>query len=370
MTKSMNIRRTAEWVINNNSAYKNLNITPKQKEQIQCVIDYMWSDKNKDNILENTRCKKTMPKMIKAGIDDLFVRRLIRKFKHTKGTTLYGMLILYGKKGYEYWDNYCEKQAYTNSFDYKKKKYNWTKDQFDEYNKNRACTKINLIKRHGEIEGTKKWDNYCKRQSYTNTLDYQIEKYNGDIDKATKKMRKINSQKGITYDNLMRKYGDREKVLSILSNKNVNPGFVSRGSQDLFHEIYSKLLDKLRDHCYFADIRGGKEFGKISNDNKKYYFYDFVISNIKLCIEFNGDCWHANPDRYTPNEYINIYKAFSDVDVTAKEIWDNDKKKNKVLKDEGFNVIIVWESDWNNDNKSVIDKCLKVINDRSKEYNI
>ena len=36
--------------------------------------------------------------------------------------------------GLKKWEEYCKKQAISNTFEYKQNKYGWTKDQFDEYN--------------------------------------------------------------------------------------------------------------------------------------------------------------------------------------------------------------------------------------------
>lgn len=47
----------------------------------------------------------------------------------------------YGKEeGTKRFNDYCEKQRYTNSFEYKQQKQGWTKRQYDEYNKSRAVT--------------------------------------------------------------------------------------------------------------------------------------------------------------------------------------------------------------------------------------
>ena len=79
-------------------------------------------------------------------------------------------------KGKEMWINYCFKQAETNTFEYKSKNYGWNIDDFEKYNKSRAVTLINLIKKHGE-DGISIWNKYCEKQRYTTTLNYFIEKH-------------------------------------------------------------------------------------------------------------------------------------------------------------------------------------------------
>jgi len=45
-----------------------------------------------------------------------------------------------------------------------------------------------------------------------------------------------------------------------------------------------------------------KEFIVSSIDH--VYFYDYVIPDLFFCIEFNGDYWHMNPNKYKEN-YVN-----------------------------------------------------------------
>lgn len=53
--------------------------------------------------------------------------------------TLENMIIKYGKEeGEKRWDIYRQKQAYTNSFEYKQEKYGWTLEDWTSYNKSRG----------------------------------------------------------------------------------------------------------------------------------------------------------------------------------------------------------------------------------------
>lgn len=55
--------------------------------------------------------------------------------------TLQNMILKYGDViGAEKWNAYCNKQAETNSFDYKQKKFGFTSEQFDIYNKSRGSS--------------------------------------------------------------------------------------------------------------------------------------------------------------------------------------------------------------------------------------
>jgi hypothetical protein len=110
--------------------------------------------------------------------------------------TIESMIKKYGEiEGRVRWEEYRRKQAETNSFEYKKKKYGWTKEKFDEYNKSRATTKKNMISRYGKEDGTKKWEEYCSRQAYAGTAkEYFVEKY-GEVE-GTKKYEEVCYNKG------------------------------------------------------------------------------------------------------------------------------------------------------------------------------
>lgn len=58
-----------------------------------------------------------------------------------RAVTLENLINKYGKvDGKNRWDSYRKKQAETNTFEYKQKKYGWTKEQFDDYNKSRGVS--------------------------------------------------------------------------------------------------------------------------------------------------------------------------------------------------------------------------------------
>jgi hypothetical protein len=88
------------------------------------------------------------------------------------------------------WDQYKAKQADSNSYEYKRKKYGWTIEQYTEYNSSRAQTLEKMIARHGENLGTSNWLEYCERQAYTNSKIYFIEKYG--VEEGTARFLKLN----------------------------------------------------------------------------------------------------------------------------------------------------------------------------------
>ena len=247
--------------------------------------------------------------------------------------TLDHMIEKYGiEEGRKKWNDYCKKQAETNTFEYKQKVYGWTKEQFDEYNSSRAVTLKNLIKRHGEEEGRKKWDEYCKRQSETKSWDWMVENYG--IDRA----REINSQKAITLENFIRKYGEEEGRKKWDEYIPVNLFGFSKKSQILFEN-----LDKYIGQKYTTYYHNKNKEYEVPNYKGSSYFLDYYIEELNICIEFNGSCFHGDERIYKDDDKCNPF----DKELTAKELRDKDFERYKYLKENyGIITFVIWESDY------------------------
>lgn len=270
--------------------------------------------------------------------------------------TLEGMIEKHGEiEGKKRWDSYREKQAQSNTFKYKQQKYGWSKEQFDLYNQSRAVTQENLVKRHGKTKGEKKWNDYCQRQAYAGcTLEYFQKKY-GEVD-GRNHWEELNQQKRLTLDTFIRKYGESEGKIKYEEYLDKVPLFYSKGSQELFN-LLEQALQKLNytPDSYYATKN--REFHKLNPQTNQSFFYDYVIPDIKFCIEYNGDIYHANPKMYSPSD---IPRGRGNT-KSALEIWERDKTKNEVLRQQGYNVVIVWESDFQKHPDDIVQKLVQAI---------
>ena len=85
---------------------------------------------------------------------------------------------------------------------------------------------------------------------------------------------------------------------------------------------------------------------------KQYYikdinqYCDIYIPSKNAIIEFNGDFWHANPTKY---DRSNLYES-------QKRKVSKDKIKSDYCKNNGINLIVVWESDYKENKEDVITK--------------
>lgn len=84
---------------------------------------------------------------------------------------------------------------------------------------------------------------------------------------------------------------------------------------------------------------------------KEVYTNGFVCDakNKNTIIEFYGDMYHCNPIKFSnPEQYC------SWISRTVKEQWKRDERRIAALKKYGYNIIIVWEHEWNKNSQKVL----------------
>lgn len=269
---------------------------------------------------------------------------LILKYKGFKrGVYLEKLVFINGNEiGTKLFEEYKRKQAYTNTFEYKNKKYGFTKSQFDEYNKSRAVTLENLIKKYGESQGTLKYNEYCKVQAFTNTEEYL----------GTEKYKEVNNKKSHTLKNYILRYGEdkaEDKLLEFYE-KITSKRSYSKISQECFYEIQKFLTEEENKSTYFASKN--KEYCLIHQNG--IFLYDFVCTKLNLCIEYHGDHYHGNPKFYRPDDYL---RGRGCTNIKVKSKWEYDKQKADLLKNmRGYDTVVIWDSDWRENKDDVIYK--------------
>lgn len=308
------------------------------------------------NIIKYSKVKIEIGKTHNPKTWDEYNKLLLTYLNYKDGVTLEKMIFTYGDEfGLKKFNDYKEKQAYSNTFEYKNKKHGYTRTQFDEYNKSRAVTLDNLIKKHGLIEGKNKYERYCKTQAYTNTLEYLgPERYS--------KVSKLKSHSLPTY---IERYGEelgKTKLIEFyrkISSK-TNSTSISDISQEIFWSIESMLTQREKESTYFAS----KNYEYVVLHENTCFLYDFICEDLKLCIEYNGDHYHGNPLLYKPDDYL---RGRGCTKIKTKDKWKSDKKKIDWLKSQNkFDTIIIWESDWMNSKDLVLHKVLNFIESRRK----
>ena len=83
----------------------------------------------------------------------------------------------------------------------------------------------------------------------------------------------------------------------------------------------------------FENILKKRNIKYVKQCKIKYKFYDFYLPHKNLLIEIHGDYWHANPKLYKKNQ----------LNKTQLHNIKNDKYKEKLAKENGFRLAVIWE---------------------------
>ena len=166
-------------------------------------------------------------------------------------------------------------------------------------------------------------------------------------------------KKSISIDNFIRKYGEdegRKRYEEWKKPKNILS--YSKESIEFLEPIYNYLLSlDFKDE----DIYWKENEYCIKNKNKKR-FYDFTIPKLKLIIEYHGSFWHYNPDFNYGENYTNPLTGATLNELKERdkqkrqlainngfkiiEVFDTDNKKEKqkeiidIIKNLCYNFII------------------------------
>lgn len=101
-----------------------------------------------------------------------------------------------------------------------------------------------------------------------------------------------------------------------------------------------------------------------SNIEIGQYIVDIFDKRSKKIVEVYGDFWHANPRFYNENKIINetIHN------MTAGEKWQFDLDRENYLRSNGYDILIVWEYDWNNHMEETLNIIRNFYEDKDKKY--
>ena len=224
--------------------------------------------------------------------------------------------------------------------------------------KSPLCIEYYLIQGYDEDESEKLRLEYCKK---VNSKEHYIEKYGEE--KGQEKYNKLHKQLRNNFNKqyYIEKYGE-EKGIEMWSKKYQYSQGSSKISNKLFKEIVNKLNINIPIYCRNISK---KEYGKYLK-NGVYVFYDFVIPELKICIEYNGDYWHCNPNKYDASYYHKQRK------MLAKDIWEYDKVKKDVMLKEGYDYYIIWDTDLGRIKQipnKIIEQYVNLILEKWRNYN-
>jgi G:T-mismatch repair DNA endonuclease (very short patch repair protein) len=224
-----------------------------------------------------------------------------------------------------------------------------------------STTKVIIIcKIHGEFEQAPSGHlqgagcNQCAIETNTNNLKSNTDEF---IKKAIKKY-------GDKYDYSKVEYiASREKVIIICKT---HGEFEQRPTDHLsgygcYRCSYSKQFSNTQiKWLQFLSVYYNIQIQHAENDTEykiqnTRYKADGYCKETNTIYEFHGDFWHGNPNLFKENEYNKKTKC------TFGELYQKTLEKEQTIKNLGYNLVTIWESDWKQINKiiSVIQKKIK-----------
>lgn len=161
------------------------------------------------------------------------------------------------------------------------------------------------IKKYGEEKGLKVWQD--RQNKWQSTLDSKT-------DEEKFRINRLKLSKGIT---------------------------VSRAEKTILEQI-KNVFPKVK-----------HQFTLLDTSNKKQYVYDINVD--KKIIEYNGDFWHSNPSKYSP-DFTNPRTK-----LKASDKWAIDALKINYAESQGYQVLVIWESDFKQNKEKVIKECIQFL---------
>jgi len=237
------------------------------------------------------------------------------------------------------------------------------------YSINDSKIKISELQKENSNKLIKlKKDNPNNYSSTTSTqLGYWLKK---GYSKKESKIKLSERQKTFSKKICIEKYGEEEglKIFterqhkwskSLSTNGNLNIGY-SKISQELFNVLLETYVIDKRNDIYFATHNKEYKLNKFESEGG-IWLYDFTDFNNKKIIEFHGDMFHGNPKKYKSTDYPHPFRK----EITAQEMWNKDKRKLDVAIKKGFDVLVIWDSEYRWGNKQeIINKCIDFLNNK------
>lgn len=189
-------------------------------------------------------------------------------------------------------------------------------------------------------------------------LDYWLKQTNGDVNEAKKLLSE--RQTTFTLKKCIDRYGDEEgqliwkhrqdKWIDTMNSKSddekllINTKKLYKGGS--ISKAEEELANALSEHFDIV-----KQL-VIKYDNTHNFLYDISYKN--KIIEFNGDFWHCSPQKYNSGDYIHLPSKT----ILVDEIWKKDEEKINFAKQQGYEVLVIWESEYKKNKENVIQQCI------------
>lgn len=123
----------------------------------------------------------------------------------------------------------------------------------------------------------------------------------------------------------------------------------------------SKLSEEFKQHLINNNLYEGFESEQVFHG----FVPDEINHELKFIVEVFGDVYHCNPRRYkNPDVFVNIIQR------TVGDQWKRDEMKIAAYKKNGYDVLIIWESDIRKHLTETIERVKVEIEKRKMNYGL
>ena len=232
------------------------------------------------------------------------------------------------------------KEKHGDKFDYSKTNYNNCNEQI-----------IIICKEHGEFQQTPtshlNGSICCQKCVLNNIGKWNNSNSNEFIEKSNvihnnkydySKVEYINANKKVVL--VCKIHGDFE----ITPNSHLNGSGCFRCNPKKFSKTQIEWLNFIS-ILQKISIQHAVNGGEFTIPTTKYKA-DGYCKDTNAIYEFHGDLWHGNPKIFNSNDT-------SFFGVKYGELYQNTLQREQLIRDLGYNLVVMWEHDWNNINKSI-----------------
>jgi G:T-mismatch repair DNA endonuclease (very short patch repair protein) len=182
-------------------------------------------------------------------------------------------------------------------------------------------------------------------RGYTNrSVEFWIKK-GYSLDDAKIKLKESQVRNGLPY--YIKKYGEPTGTEKF--NQRIHQWLDSTNNKKM-------VRGRSKKSCQLFESLGMGYYGVNETSvrgKNKVHRVDFLHN--KKIIEFFGDYWHGNPNKYTETDLIRK--------KLVSAIWSHDQRKIDDLCNAGYDVLKIWEFDYCNSPEDVLKLCKEFIND-------
>jgi hypothetical protein len=214
-----------------------------------------------------------------------------------------------------------------------------------------------MIKKYGEEEGQKKYQLKILnlKRSSKRCIEYWLQQ---GYDNQTAKTKLSEHQSTFSLEKCMEKHGKEEGYKIWKDRQERWQDTMNNKSDEEKREINKKRFPGYKKNYFMSEAE--RNLCESLNCNSQLYlngfWYDLYKGN--KIIEYNGDYFHCNPDKYNIDFYNKSIKMY------AGEKWEYDKIKTEQAIKNGYDVLIIWEHDYKKDPELTIKKCSEFLENR------